>query len=108
MHEHALRKALVRQPTWSRPGRTTQKIVERRRTQPRLSRFGRLLEHVDGLTRTIIARIRHPSPHVRPERVDGSLLADDHSRLSARRCVGERTATLARRNDIRTDVAKRD
>jgi hypothetical protein len=36
------------------------------------------------------------------------LLADDHARLSARGCVGERAATFARWNDVRTDVAQRD
>jgi hypothetical protein len=36
------------------------------------------------------------------------LLADDHPSLTARRRLGERRAALARRNDVRADVAERD
>ena len=76
--------------------------------QARLPRLGRLLEHVDGLARPVVARIRHPSPHLGPQLVDRRLLADDHARLPARGRVGERAAALARRNDVRADVAERD
>ena len=36
------------------------------------------------------------------------LLPDDHARLAARRRVGERAAALARRHDVRADVAERN
>src|SRR5262249_7016451 len=82
-------------------------VVERRRAEPRPRRGGRLVELVDRLVRTGLARARHLPPRALPQLGDGALLADDHSGAPARGRVRERVAPAARRDDVRADVTER-
>src|SRR5262249_38724071 len=82
-------------------------VEERRRAQPGLARLRPLAERVDGLARTVLARLGHAVVGRIPELADRPLVADDHPRARRRGRVGEDAAVLAGRYEVRSDVAER-
>jgi len=69
--------------------------ILRRRPQTGLARLGGLLEHVDGLARTVLARLRQPLSYGVPEFGHGALVADHHPRVAGGGDLCERIAAAA-------------
>ena len=88
-------------------GTSSVEVGERRLAQAGLARLRRLLEHVDGLARPVLARSRHPRAGRVPQLVDRVLLADHHPRAARRGRAPEGAAAHAGRHDVRADVAER-
>ena len=71
-----------------------------------MPRLGRLGDGIDRLTRAVVAGAREVAGELCPQLVDGLFVADDHSRPSARRSLGEATAGETGWDDIGPDVTE--
>ena len=73
-----------------------------------MSRGGRrVADDVDGLARTVLARLGKVALHLVPELRDGAGLADEHARARARDVAREGVAALAGGNGVDPEMAER-
>ena len=88
-------------------GQSSSRSSARRRAQARVAGLGRLVEHVDGLAGPVDARAGKLPPAAASQ---SSETARSSPMIMRARPVrprrGERRATVARRNDVRADVAE--
>ena len=88
-------------------GKQEVEVAGGRGPEARPAGLGRLVENVDGLTGTVVARPRHPRRGRLPQLPDRPLLADHHSRRAVDGLGGEGGTAAAGWNDVRAEVAER-